>query len=376
MRRGLEALSKLIGKNFGVTDDGNGVFLTPNGEIRDMDNKLVMPADEGRANLFRENKAIEEGAGEGNGGGGLPTGGEPFKQLVTDDKGRTVWDDRLAYQSLDEAPLFDGVVQFDEIEEGLFGRELDVLIEAGTRYEVYFDGKKYILDSWQVDYVQEQAFVGDPWFIYMETSSPELPFCITSGYIMSTVGGGKSLAIRKFKVTPVEPKYMPVPFGKLLVGDESEVVYEWDGDPTGRDLQRFNAMDYYRIGETVPFSNWGEYVVMRDSGESSWSPFSGGVFYGNENDTVREQDGVLVAHETGSFTLYDSITGENFNTVTINKTGTYFIKAHFFVAGLYKETGNKCLEGIEINGGTFNSKKFVLRINSNGELTINQSGER
>ena len=33
------------------------------------------------------------------GGGGLPEGGEPYQQLVTDGEGKTVWEDRLAYES-------------------------------------------------------------------------------------------------------------------------------------------------------------------------------------------------------------------------------------------------------------------------------------
>lgn len=35
--------------------------------------------------------------GSPSGGGGLPTGGEPFKQLVTDADGKTVWEDRLVH---------------------------------------------------------------------------------------------------------------------------------------------------------------------------------------------------------------------------------------------------------------------------------------
>ena len=40
----------------------------------------------------------KEDCAGGNGGGGLPEGGEPYKQLVTDASGKTVWEDRLAWK--------------------------------------------------------------------------------------------------------------------------------------------------------------------------------------------------------------------------------------------------------------------------------------
>lgn len=62
MSREYEALSKLIGRNFAVLDDGTSVHLTPDGEIRDVNDKLIMGADEGRARLYEKNMS----------GGGTP----------------------------------------------------------------------------------------------------------------------------------------------------------------------------------------------------------------------------------------------------------------------------------------------------------------
>ena len=39
------------------------------------------------------------GLAPGAGGGGLPSGGTPYQQLVTDGSGNTVWEDRLAYET-------------------------------------------------------------------------------------------------------------------------------------------------------------------------------------------------------------------------------------------------------------------------------------
>lgn len=63
MKREYEALSKLIGKNFAVLEDGTSVYLTPAGEIRNVNDKLLMGADEVRAKLFKKN--LQSG---GNGG--------------------------------------------------------------------------------------------------------------------------------------------------------------------------------------------------------------------------------------------------------------------------------------------------------------------
>ena len=71
MRREYEALSKLVGKNFAVLEDGMGVYLTPKGEVRDIDGRLLLPELEGRARLFERNLA----GGGGNSGGGNSDGG-------------------------------------------------------------------------------------------------------------------------------------------------------------------------------------------------------------------------------------------------------------------------------------------------------------
>ena len=76
-----KALANLVGKNFSVLDDGQAVYLTPAGEIRNTDGEILMPASEGRAQLFNRNeeyigkvigdlsKEIEELKGKDPGGG-------------------------------------------------------------------------------------------------------------------------------------------------------------------------------------------------------------------------------------------------------------------------------------------------------------------
>lgn len=90
MKREYEALSRLVGRNFAVLDDGNSVYLTPTGAVRDQDGKELLPAYPGRARLYERN--LKQG-----GGASLPEAA-PYQQLVTDGEGKWVAEDRLAYK--------------------------------------------------------------------------------------------------------------------------------------------------------------------------------------------------------------------------------------------------------------------------------------
>lgn len=63
MSRDIEALAKLVGSNFASLDDGRSIYLTPIGEVRDMDGKMIYPADPGRAKLYKKNKEQAPGGG-------------------------------------------------------------------------------------------------------------------------------------------------------------------------------------------------------------------------------------------------------------------------------------------------------------------------
>ena len=91
--------------------------------------------------------------GLGNGGGsGLPTGGEPHKQLVTDGTGAVQWEDRLAYAM----PPVQTVVVEEQVTA--FEEEYDLVvatlvpqvdtIEPDQKYTVKFDGQTYNCTSY------------------------------------------------------------------------------------------------------------------------------------------------------------------------------------------------------------------------------------
>lgn len=82
MRREYEALSKLVGSNHAVLDDGTAVHLTPNGEVRDADNKLLLPAFKGRAELYRRNDKGE-----------VRAEAKFYQNMITDEAGKPIWSD-------------------------------------------------------------------------------------------------------------------------------------------------------------------------------------------------------------------------------------------------------------------------------------------
>ena len=86
------------------------------------------------------------GLAPGAGGGGLPPGGTPYQQLVTDGSGNTVWEDRLAYET---DPVLTEIVPEETVtfanEDGVMGAVWPPTFNAvvGQTYIVKFDGTEY-----------------------------------------------------------------------------------------------------------------------------------------------------------------------------------------------------------------------------------------
>ena len=55
----------------------------------------------------------------GGGGGGLPSGGIPYQQLVTDGDGKTKWEDRLAYDDSKVVVSFGDGVQYVHVSDDI-----------------------------------------------------------------------------------------------------------------------------------------------------------------------------------------------------------------------------------------------------------------
>lgn len=100
-------------------------------------------------------KFLPEGAG-----GGLPTGGEPYKQLVTDGKGNAVWEDRPCYMDMDVEILPETIVETDPEQEGIayILAPLTQFPVAGETYNIVYDGQVYTCEAIGMDETGDGAY--------------------------------------------------------------------------------------------------------------------------------------------------------------------------------------------------------------------------
>lgn len=91
----------------------------------------------------------------GGSGGGLPTGGAPYQQLVTDGEGKATWEDRLAYETKQLTELIQEQTAEFALQHGLYvsiieSTSFSTLID-GALLGFVFDGKMYECTVAEVD---------------------------------------------------------------------------------------------------------------------------------------------------------------------------------------------------------------------------------
>lgn len=107
-----------------------------------------------------------------NYGSALPSGGTPYQQLVTDGNGNTVWEDRLAYETIEDVVFFqEENIAFD----GVVERESPCgELVIGHKYTVVWDGVTYPdLVAFDGD---GATTIGSPY----DSITEDLPFCIAT----------------------------------------------------------------------------------------------------------------------------------------------------------------------------------------------------
>lgn len=100
--------------------------------------------------------------GGSGGGSSLPTGGEPYQQLVTDGEGNAVWEERLAYESGGVVEVLPETALTNE-EEGvwmLLGTT-PVNVVPGEVYMVTYNGITYTLTAGEMDFDGPMAYLGN-----------------------------------------------------------------------------------------------------------------------------------------------------------------------------------------------------------------------
>lgn len=105
--------------------------------------------------------------GGGSGGSGLPTGGEPYQQLVTDGEGNAVWEERLAYEDISAVVIPETTLTPSE-EMGNMGIVFDAPLTppvSGETYLITYNGTPYLCTAYGMDDdgdgVDELVFIGN-----------------------------------------------------------------------------------------------------------------------------------------------------------------------------------------------------------------------
>lgn len=105
--------------------------------------------------------------GGGSGGSGLPTGGEPYQQLVTDGEGNAVWEERLAYEDISAVVIPETTLTPLE-EMGNMGIVFDAPLTppiSGETYLITYNGTPYLCTAYGMDDdgdgVDEMVFIGN-----------------------------------------------------------------------------------------------------------------------------------------------------------------------------------------------------------------------
>ena len=188
----------------------------------------------------------KEDCAGGNGGGGLPEGGEPYKQLVTDGNGETVWEDRLAYKTVNETVLVDNVtIEMSDV-SGLYIQNVEASGEfvADNVYKVLYDNEKYECTA----YVGGEGVVGiGNAGIAGATGGNGEPFFIGGAgngvlQVITTTGGSHTIKISQTTETikPISPEYIggwkalgeSVPVETEIVASQT-LTYADGGDGSG-----------------------------------------------------------------------------------------------------------------------------------------------
>jgi hypothetical protein len=153
-----------------------------------------------------------------SGGSGLPEGGDPHRQLVTDENGVTAWSERLAYKTQNKTSLWMMDAVEGSIDAPYMVEDLPLLVEEETYY-VVFDGIEY---SCIAHTLGENIFLGNASFINnIDTGEPFIIIYNTrllSGIIAIFESGTHSIEIKKYEdvYKALDAEYLPdvVPVAK------------------------------------------------------------------------------------------------------------------------------------------------------------------
>ena len=302
------------------------------------------------------------------GGGGLPTGGAPYQQLVTDGEGNAKWTDRLAYET---DPIIEEVFPEQTVAFSLQGNSYMASISQqhdfalGDSYTVKWDGTEYecVCSEFSgMAYIGNLSILtgtddtGEPFFIFAQgtlffntaNTSPEHTVSISM----------KSVEIKKIpdkfleKDVFVVNAHVTYPSSKIDSADKTYSEILIAARQNKRCILSIDASGSTRIYEMRPLDDFkgngkGPVICFRSfdfgSSETSASVFSASEYIITPENTWSCED----------FTLEHPITSAGVQKITGVKT-------------FYKD----CLV---INSSTpGSSKKFKITVDDSGTISATE----
>lgn len=170
--------------------------------------------------ITRMEKFLKQYGGGGGGGAGLPSGGTPYQQLVTDGNGNMKWEDRLAYEN---------TVNIIDNQEFVFDNKPIIIgsgdFVIGETYKVFFDTTEYSCECVEMNGV---TLIGS-----VDFSDYPFVFALKNGQIMGMVqnSGTHTIGVIGKSVNRIPEKFLPT-FAKTktiffnATDDELNEAYE------------------------------------------------------------------------------------------------------------------------------------------------------
>ena len=342
----------------------------------------------------------------GGNGGGLPSGGAPYQQLVTDGEGNAKWEDRLAYETdpVETEIIPQTTVTFSETSgfmSAAFPENFDLV--DGQTYTISWDGIDYIctgiLFNGVVPILGNLAFMG-----VGENTGEPFVFVNQGQWLVASTESATEHAIGIKTVTAqvvtINEKYLP---DNLATKSDVEVVqttaenaqttaenaqttadsnkkrlselfesvakFKFDKQTSGRDTFVFNAYNYYKISDFTP----AQEDVISFKGTAEKGNKVSGITAGN--NCVKYGFFIVVASAGVCSLPVTETTTYSFNAPSAGLYAKYAENNAYQTAGtgeftLRWSTGSSPITGLLLKSSTADStKKFKITVDDSGTIS-------
>lgn len=285
-------------------------------------------------------KFLPEGTGNG-GGGSLPTGGEPYKQLVTDGDGNAVWEDRLAYEDAGGmVEILPETACSAAGGDGLIFDPLQGVIVPGQEYTVIYNGVAYKATAKEFSEEGMTATVLGNMMMLDGQDSGEPFFVMVVPPVLSAATGGATLIVYSTveevfaetlailgsgtAIHTIPQKYLP----SYLYGSDTEPVVCLE-----QDTYAFNGAGSaaYIVKPITPAVTVGDIYTVEWNGteyQCTGITTNDGILLGAKTESEREETPfqIICAYaplSDGTNIIYGIVrTYEDLESVTVSITRT------------------------------------------------------